>query len=535
MKKMFIAAALAAILLSSCSGNKKDEVNFAKYETVKIGTENSVYTDAISIYGKEVLNLYRFAAMEADNIYWQQVFGDRQALDSTLTDPETKEYAAINYGPWDRITGMSFVPGYPEVIPAGKCFYPADMTQQEWETFGDSLKYSPYTLIRRDSEGRLKTVWYHDAYKESIGKIANYLTAAADLTIVPSVREYLLAKAEGLKTDSYRQSAIKWLEMDDSKMDLVLGPNESRDDELHGIKRSYSAYVMLKNLDRTEQMSKFSAQMPAFQQSLPCRDELKTFKPGTESTIYVCDALYYSGAANCAVKDIAINLPFDAGVQAEKGTRTILMQNVISAKFNSILIPTADLMMSDRDREHINDKAFFWNVAFREVAHGLGVKQTLDGRDLEEALDNQADVIEETKALAMGAYLASEVLGNFQTNEIVTKEDGYATFLTALLRSARFGTEEVVGKANIICYNYLKQAGAFSRHQDGCYYIDYDAFSKGVAALVSETLELQGKGDIAAASQFTGKYSKPDDDLKADTFNMMLEGIPVDVKFDFVW
>jgi len=535
MKKMFIAAALAAALLSSCSGNKKDEVNFAKYETVKIGPENSAYTDAISIYGKEVLNLYRFAAMEADKIYWKQMFGDRQVLDSTITDPQTREYAAINYGPWDRITGKSFVPGYPAEIPAGKLFYPADMTQSEWEAFDDPAKYSPYTLIRRDSDGKLTTVWYHDAYKDNIDKIANYLTAAADLTIVPSVREYLLAKAEGLKTDSYEQSAIKWLEMDDSKMDLVLGPNESRDDELHGIKRSYGAFVMLKNLARTEQMAKFSEQMPSFQQSLPCREELKSFKPGTESTIYVCDALYYSGAANCAVKDIAINLPFDTRVQAEKGTRTILMQNVISAKFNSILIPTADLVISDKDREHINDKAFFWNVAFREAAHGLGVKQTLDGRAVEEALDSQADVIEEVKALSLGAYLASEVLGNFQTNEIVTKEDGYATFLTALLRSARFGTESVVGKANVICYNYLKQAGAFSRHQDGCYYIDYDAFHNGISSLVSEALELQGKGDMAAAKLFADKYNKIDDDLKADTFNMMLEGIPVDVKFEFVW
>lgn len=535
MKKMFIAAALAVALLSSCSGNKKDDVNFAKYETVKIGPENSAYTNAISIYGKEVLNLYRFAAMEADKIYWKQVFGDKQALDSAITSPKIKEYADINYGPWDRITGKSFIEGYQAEIPAGKCFYPADMTQAEWEAFDDPAKYSPYTLIRRDSEGKLTTEWYHDAYKENIDKIANYLTAAADLTIVPSVREYLLAKAEDLKTDSYEQSALKWLDTDDSKMDLVLGPNESRDDELHGIKRSFGAFVMLKNLARTAQIAKFSEQLPAFQQSLPCREELKSFKPGTASTIYVCDALYYAGASNCAVKDIAINLPFDTKVQAEKGTRTILMQNVISAKFNSILIPTADLVISDRDREHINDKAFFWNVAFREVAHALGVKQTLDGRTVDEALDSQADVIEETKALALGAYLASDVLGNFETNEIVTKEDGYATFLTALLRSARFGTEGVVGKANVICYNYLKQAGAFSRHQDGCYYIDYDAFHKGISSLVSETLELQGRGDFAAAKQFTAQYGNIDDDLKADAFNMMLEGIPVDVKFDFVW
>ncbi len=534
MKKMLIAAAVSATLLVSCGETRKDDTNFAKYETVKIGTENSAYTDAISIYGKEVLNLYRFAAMEADNIYWQQVFGDRQSLLDNLEDLKIKEYAAINYGPWDRITGKSFVEGYTD-MPAGKLFYPSDMTPEEWEAFDAPDKYSPYTLIRRDAEGKLATVWYHDAYKDNINKICNYLTAAADLTIVPSVKEYLLAKAEGLRTDSYEKSAVKWLEMEDSKMDLVLGPNESKDDELHGIKRSYGAYVMLKNVSRTAQLKKFGEQMPQFQASLPGIGNYRAFVPGSGSTIYVCDALYYAGAANCGIKDIAISLPFDTKVQTEKGTRTILMQNVISAKFNGILIPTADLIVSSEDRAHVNDRAFFWNVAFREVAHGLGVKTTLDGRSVEEALDSQSDIIEEVKALAIGAYLASNVIGKFETNEIVTKEDGYATFLTALLRSARFGTEEVVGKANVICYNYLKQAGAYSRHQDACYYIDYDAFHNGVSSLVSDVLGLQGKGDIEAAKRFVEKYGTVDDDLKADVFNMMLEGIPVDVKFDFVW
>ena len=349
------------------------------------------------------------------------------------------------------------------------------------------------------------------------------------------MREYLLAKIEGLKTDSYEQSAIKWLEMDDSKMDLVIGPNESDDDNLHGIKRSYSAYVVLKNLSRTEQLRKFSAMMPQFQKDLPCDDSLKTFNPGSESTIYVCDALYYAGAANCGIKDIAISLPFDTKVQAEKGTRCILMQNVITSKFNGILIPTADLIISDADRDHVNDKAFFWNVAFREVAHGLGVKKTIDGRDLTLALDNFASVLEETKALSLGVYLASDVISKFETNEIVTREDSYATFLTAMLRSARFGVEKMVGTANIICYNFLKERGSFSRHQDGCYYIDYEAFGKAVEELVNTVLTLQGRGDYAAALAFVGKYAEIDKDLHADCFNMMLEGIPVDVKFDFVW
>lgn len=534
MKKLIVAAALSAALLVACSENRQNDVKFAKYETVKIGTENTAYINAISIYGKEVLNLYRFAAMEADNIYWKQVFGDKTALES-ISDPELREYAEINYGPWDRISGKSFVEGYSGTIPAGKLFYPADMTEAEWEAFEDPDKYSPYTLVRRGEDGKLTTVWYHEAYKDNVDKICNYLTAAADLTIVPSVREYLLAKAADLKSDSYTASSLKWLDTDDSKMDLIIGPNESKDDEFHGLKSSYGAYVVLKNLSRTAQLAKFSTQLGEFQKALPCRDELKTFMPGNASTIYVGDAIYYAGAANCGIKDIALNLPFDAKVQAEKGTRTILMQNIISEKFNSILLPTADLIISSRDREHVNDKAFFWDVAFREVAHGLGVKSTLDGRSLDEALDSEAAVVEEVKALALGAYLSHLVIGNFETGDIVSKEDAYATFLTALLRSSRFGTEEVVGKANVICYSYLKAAGAYERHQDGCYYIDYDAFHKGVSALVSDVLEIQAAGDAAAAKTFTAKYTKVDKDLDTDIFNMMLEGIPVDVKFEFVW
>ena len=532
IKKILLTSLCLAAVVSCGNRAPKSELQ-KKIDSYAVFQIGSPYMEGISDNGKEVLNLFRKAADEVDNIFWEQTFGDKNAIMS-MPDGPAKDFALINYGPWDKISGKSFVEGFANE-PAGRLFYPSDMSVEEWEEFDDPDKSSPYTLIKRDVDGSLKTVWYHDEYKDNINKICDYLKAAADLTIVPSVREYLLAKIDGLRSDSYEQSAIKWLEMGDSKMDLVLGPNESSDDHLHGIKRSYSAYVVLKNLERTEQMRKFSAMMPELQAALPCQEKYKGFNPGSASTIYVCDALYYAGAANCGIKDIAISLPFDTKVQEEMGTRCILMQNVISAKFNGILIPTADLIISDADRDHVNDKAFFWNVAFREVAHGLGVKNTLDGRPVAAALDNMADVVEEVKALAMGPYFAADVINRYEVNDIVTANDCYATFLTALLRSARFGTEEYVGKANVICYNYLKQRGAFERHQDACYYINYAAFAEALKSLVTEVLEIQGNGDYQAAAEFVKKYEMIDKDLNSDVFNMMLEGIPVDVKFNFVW
>ena len=75
--------------------------------------------------GKEVLNLFRLAADEVDNIYWQQVFGDKNLI-LALPDGPAKEYALINYGPWDRMdSNEPFIEGYGP-RPAGARFYPED-------------------------------------------------------------------------------------------------------------------------------------------------------------------------------------------------------------------------------------------------------------------------------------------------------------------------------------------------------------------------------------------------------------------------
>ena len=222
MNNKSILAILLLALMVSC--NQAPESPFARrVNDYALVTFNAPDLSGISDNGKEVLNLYRFAADEVNTIYWKQYFGDKQALLDGIADPLQKTFAEINYGPWDRTSGESFVEGYGD-RPAGAGFYPTDMTVEEFEAWDNPDKDSPYTLVRRAADGSLETVWYHDEYKEYIDKICNFLNVAAEITIKPSVREYLLAKAEALKTDNYYESSIAWLDMDDSKMDLVIGP-----------------------------------------------------------------------------------------------------------------------------------------------------------------------------------------------------------------------------------------------------------------------------------------------------------------------
>ncbi len=534
MKRYILVLLAATAILSACT-EKGRYSRLADYATVVIGVdEETGLLDGISDNGKEVLNLYRFAAMEADKIYWKQAFGDKNAID-TLPNGPLKEYAMINYGPWDRLTGKSFLRGYTSYMPKEACFYPEYMSDDEFRNCDDPLKYSPYTVMRRDENGKLKAVWYHEEYAEEVAKIASYLRAAADITIIPSVRVYLLAKAEAIETDNYRESEEKWLSMDNSRMDLVIGPTENKDDHRFGIKRSYSSYVVLKDVKLTDRVRKFTEMTGQMQASLPCRDDYKAFHPGDFSNLFVCDALYYAGEANAAIKDMAINLPFDTAIQAEYGTRTILMKNIVSAKFHHIVFPMGQLMLGDEDRDLVDHDAFFWNVAFREMAHGLGVKTTVEGAEVGEALGNFAGTIEEAKALILGVYFTNELISEIETRDIVTGKNAFATFLASTLRASRFGQNEVVGQGNLICYNYLKDQGAFERHSNGTYTINWDKVDAAVRNLASELLEIQALGDYQRAKDFVKTYTEIDEDLDADRHNVRLELIPADIKFKFAW
>ena len=532
MKQNYLLTVLAAVAVGACDNAPKSPLarKVADYALVTIEIPD---LSGISDNGKEVLNLYRFAADEVDAIYWEQYFGDKEALMGSLSDPVQKTYAQINYGPWDRFDGKSFVEGYGDRLP-GASFYPANMTEDEFNAWDNTDKLSPYTMIRRAEDGSLQAIWYHDAYNEHINKIANYLKAAADITIKPSVKEYLLSKAQALQTDNFYQSSLKWLEMDDSKMDLVIGPNETADDQLLGIKRSYEAFVLLKNETRTAELMQYVSRISEFQKDLPGDPAYKSFQPGTGSNIFSCDALYYAGKANAGIKVMALNLPFDPDVQRDKGTRTIVLENVIRAKFNSIVSPAGEVLLTSDDAMHLSSDAFYWNVVFREVAHGLGVKETVNGLGgVDEALGNHALTFEEVKSLAAGVLMVCQLQSHFDIHYIFTKEDALTTFFTSLVRAERFGEGSALGRANTIIYNYLREAGAFERHASGQYSLDCRKMENALADLTALVLETQATGNKAFATQFEDKYSKRSEDYKADLMNLGLEKIPVDIRFDF--
>jgi hypothetical protein len=171
---------------------------------------------------------------------------------------------------------------------------------------------------------------------------------------------------------------------------------------------------------------------------------------------------------------------------------------------------------------------------FREVAHGLGAKETVNGKgSVDEALGKVAPTMEEVKANTAGVLLVCQLQKHFDIHHIFAKKEALTTYFVSLVRSERFGEGSSLGRANIIIYNYLKEAGAFDRSVSGKYTLNLEKMEQALSDLTALVLKIQATGDKAAAEELEGKYSKMSDDTKSDIQNLIIGKVPVDIRFNF--
>lgn len=521
-----------AVSLGACqSSEAPTAVPLDQYATVRLTADVSSLSDN----QRKMLGLLIEASTAMDEIYWQQAYGNRDSLLSSL-DGATREYAEINYGPWDRLAGNEpFLEGV-GAKPAGANFYPADMTREELDAVAPeaaSLLRSLYTVVVRNDDGSLQAVPFHEAYPEATQWAAARIQEAAELAESNSFREYLTLRAEALLTDDYQASDLAWMDMKDNEVELVIGPIETYEDELIGAKAAHEAYVLLKDLEWSERLTRVAAFLPSLQRGLPVEAAYKTEQPGTNADLGAYEAIYYAGQANAGSKTIAINLPNDEEVQLRKGTRRLQLKNAIQAKFDRILLPIADVLIAEDQRRHITFDAFFENTMYHEVAHGLGVKRTITGRGtVREALLEQASALEEGKADVLGLYMITAL---HQRGEMGERDlqDNYVTFMASIFRSIRFGAASAHGRANVVRFNFFQDMGAFTRDEaTGTYRVDFDKMEEAVNALSQRILTFQGDGDYEGVVAFMAEMATVGPELQGDLDRLGQAGIPVDIVFE---
>ena len=498
------------------------------YKTVTLNADLS----HLSANQKQMLSLLIEASEIIDGLFWQQAFGqDKKSFLASISDEKVREFARINYGPWDRLNGdKAFLTNTP-AKSHGAQFYPADMTKAEFEkaTFND--KNGLYSLVLRTDNGELSSIAFSETYSDEINRIAVILEKASTLADDKEFANYLNMRAKALRNDDFQASDFAWMDMKNNPIDIVIGPIETYEDQLFGYRAAFESYVLIKDMSWSEKLAKYAEFLPELQRGLPVSNKYKTEVPGSDADLNAYDVIYYAGHANAGGKTIAINLPNDEQVQLEKGTRRLQLKNAMRAKFDAIMTPISETLIVAEQRKNVTFTAFFANTMFHEVAHGLGIKNTINGKGtVRQSLKEHASALEEGKADILGLYMIRQLLAK----NVITEgalEDYYTTFLAGIFRSVRFGASSAHGKANMVRFNYFAEQGAFTRNEQGLYKVNVAKMTAAIDSLSELILTLQGNGDYDGVEQLVAKSGVINSSLAEDLASLEKANIPVDITF----
>ncbi len=535
MKKISITVVAFAMLTaignsgSVKAQNKEIQKKVDQYATYTLKADISNLTPQ----EQELITVFINIARIMDELFWEQSFGtDNRIKLREIKDRAIRDFAEIQYGAWDRLDSEKpFIPGF-GAKPAGANFYPTDMTKEEFENLPDPEKTSQYTILRRDKNGKLEVVPYHKAYEKWLKRVDMLMDKAISLAEDDGMRKYLELRRKALLTDDYFESDMAWMDMKKSRLDFVVGPIENYEDALFGYKTAYESFVLVKDEKWSNDLARFTKMLPELQKELPCDPKYKKEVPGTDSDLNVYDVIYYAGDCNAGSKTIAINLPNDERVHLKKGTRRLQLKNAMQAKYEKIMLPIANLMISKKQLDNIKFDAFFSNVCYHEVAHGLGIKNTITGKgNVRQALKNQYSAWEEAKADICGLFIVQTLIEKGEITNI-TVEDAYVTFIAGILRSVRFGATEAHGIANMMCFNYMQDNGAFKRDKEGRYEIDVQKMRKALEGWAALVIKTEGDGDFDVAKKYAEKNGTVRADLAKDLKAIEKANIPIDIRYN---
>jgi hypothetical protein len=515
----------------------------ARFAPVDIVADLSTLSDG----DRQALARLVEAARIIDALFLRQVWSGNDALlqqlahDTLTSGPGSPaaarlHYFLINKGPWSRLDHhRPFVAGVP-AKPEGGSFYPPDASKEEIQKWIDSLSSEAkaratgfFTTIRRGEDGRLAAVPYSLEYQSELGRVAALLRDAAALTSAPSLKTFLLARADALRSNDYYASDVAWMELD-AAIEPTIGPYEVYEDEWFNYKAAFEAFITLRDVAETAKLQTFSKHLQALEDALPIDPKYRSAKLGELAPIRVVNVVIAAGDGNRGVQTAAFNLPNDERVIREKGSKRVMLKNVQEAKFRNVLLPIAKVALTAADQKRVSFDAFFTHILMHELMHGLGPHNiTVDGAatTVRQQLKETYSAIEEAKADVSGLWSLARLVDEKALDPAIG-QTMYTTFLASAFRSIRFGINEAHGRGIAIQMNYLLDRGAFRVNADHTFAVDQAKMTGAVTSLTREIMTLQAEGSYEKAKTMIETLGVVRPEVKAVLDR--LEAVPVDIE-----
>ena len=542
---IMLGGLLMLFLIQNCERTmelKRTDLNHVKTQLKKFAPVTVSYDRSIlSEKDQQVVGKLVEAAKLIDQIFLGQVYSQNDAIKKSLlgsneADDQTYlEYFKIMYGPFDRLDENKPFLGANQK-PEGANYYPGDITKEEFLQWIENHQEdkesfeSNFTVIRRQGE-KLVAIPYSRAYLDLLKPAAKLLKQAANLSENESLKIFLNSRADAFLSNDYYQSDMDWMDLD-SPIEVVIGPYEVYEDALMGYKAAFESFITVADPVESEKLATIANYLNDMERNLPYKDEYKNFERGISSPFKVVQEIYTAGDTRAGIQTLAFNLPNDERVREAKGSKKVMLKNILEAKFNKILMPIVEKVIVPGQLPDISFDAYFNHVLLHEVSHGLGPGTLIlpngEKTTVNKMLADTYSTLEEAKADVCGNYNVQFLIdqGVFPKE---LEQSLYATYLGGMFRSVRFGIESAHARANMIQFNYLMAKDAFQfDDQTKKFSVNHFKVKEAIKELANLLLTVQAEGNYKAAKNLIKNYGVMTESMQAALDK--LNDIPVDIK-----
>jgi hypothetical protein len=320
---------------------------------------------------------------------------------------------------------------------------------------------------------------------------------------------YLRNRARDLLSNDYESGDASWVTGRFKDLNAQIGSYETYDDELYGVKTFFAFSLLLTRHEETSALREAMKGLQALEDSLPYQYHKKVRE---DIPVGVYDVIADFGQARGG--NTATILPNESYLARRYGRTILLRANIMRDPniFESTQTSFAAAVGNEQAKALTNDGNFY-RTLWHEVGHYLGVDRAKDGRDLDVALEDDSNALEEMKADLVSLYVAEALQkqGYYTAGQL---RSVYASGILRVLQNNKPRRDQPYNTMQLMQWNFFLENGLLSFDQNSkILQINYDKYHDVVGMMLAKTLAVQYEGDKAAADKFIDQYTTWRDDL----------------------
>ena len=355
------------------------------------------------------------------------------------------------------------------------------------------------------------SVPYAVAYADDLMKAYGLLNEAADAVVKDDEEfaRYLRNRARDLLSNDYESGDASWVTGRFKNLNAQIGSYETYDDELYGVKTFFSFCIFQNRQQETAALREAMKGLQALEDSLPYTNHKKVRE---DIPVGVYDVVADFGQSRGG--NTATILPNESYVARRYGRTILLRANIMRDPniFESTSKTLAAAIGEQQARELTPDGNFY-RTLWHEVGHYLGVDRTKDGRELDAALQENGDAMEEMKADLVSLFTA-EALHKQGYYTDAQLRSVYAGGILRVLQNNRPRRDQPYNTMQLMQWNFFLENGLLTFDPaTKTMTVHYDKYHDVVGKMLAKTLSVQFEGNKAGSDQYIDQYTKWDENL----------------------